>query len=110
MPVTPGNNWFAVRTIYLFGKKQDGTNIFEERVVVFFAHTESVAFAKAEREADVYAGRFKMQWHPLQVAYVQDGDTLIDGYEVWSELYQSSEDLDSFVKSRYQRYEYHPDT
>ncbi len=109
MPVTPGNNWFAIRSIYLFGKKQDGTNIFEERVVVFLADTADEAFAKAEREADRYASLHKMERHPLQVAYVQDGDALIDGYDVWSELYQSSEDLDSFVKSRYERYEYHPD-
>ena len=110
MPVTPENNWFAVRTIYLFGKKQDGTNIFEERVVVFLAGTADDAFAKAEREADLYAGPHKMEHHPLHVAYLQDGDALIDGYEVWSELYQSSEDLDSFVKSRYERYEYQPDS
>ncbi len=109
MPAAPTIRWFGIRTIYLFGKKKDGRNIFEERIVVFSAETADEALEKAVREADDYATVNKLKHHPWQVAYSQDDDPLIDGYEVWSELYESSEDLDSFVKSRYEQYEYHPD-
>ena len=51
MPEAPTLKWFGVRTIYLFGTKQDGTNVFEERVVTFSATTEDEVLAKAEREA-----------------------------------------------------------
>ena len=43
------------------------------------------------------------------MAYEQDGDALIDGYEVWSELFESAESLEEFHQSRYGKYEYHPD-
>ena len=29
--------WYAIRSVYLFGVKEDGTNVFEERVVAFEA-------------------------------------------------------------------------
>ena len=111
MADAPTTNWFGIRTVFLFGQKEDGTNLFEERIVVFSASTEEEAFAKAEREADHYAtaGSRKLEWHPTMEAYYQDGDCLIDGYEVWSEVYESSEDLESFFKSRYEKYNYHPD-
>lgn len=102
--------WFGVRAIYLFGKKKDGTNVFEERVVVFSGHTADEALCKAQQEADVYAKLNQMLRYPTLEAYEQDGDSLIDGYEVWSQLFESTEDLESFVASRYKRYEYHPET
>jgi Domain of unknown function (DUF4288) len=111
MSTAPITRWFGIRTIFLWGKrKNDGLNVFEERVVVFSADTVEDALAKAEREAEEYAAANRMEaQHGLQVAYYQDGDPLIDGYEVWSELYQSSENLESFVQSRYEKYNYHPD-
>ena len=109
MPVEPTINWFGIRTFCHFGKKRDGTNIFEERVVVFSATTVDEAFAKAEREGDQYAADREFERHPWLESYWQDGDPLIDGYEVWSTLYQSSEDLQTFVKSRHEQCEYHPD-
>ena len=109
-PDAPAIKWFAIRTVFLFGQKKDGTNIFEERVVVFSAKTEEEAFAKAEEEAEQYAALNQMEWYPWQIAFNQEGEPLIDGYEVWSELYESSEDLQSFVKSRYEQYEFHPDS
>lgn len=108
-PDNPAVKWFGVRSVYVFGQKKDGTNIFEERVVVFSASTEEEVFAKAEAEAKEYAGAHDMEWHPWQIVFEQEGRPLIDGYEVWSELYESSEDLQSFVKSRYESYEFHPD-
>lgn len=102
--------WFGVRAIYLFGKKKGGTNIFEERIVVFSAHTANEALRKAEQEADRYARQNQMQRHPYLEAYEQDGDPLIDGYEVWSQLFESTENLESFVASRYERYHYRPET
>ncbi len=101
--------WFGVRAVYLFGKKKDGTNIFEERIVVFSGSTADEALGKAEQEADAYARQHQMLRHSTLEAYEQDGDPLIDGYEVWSELFESPEDLQSFVASKYERYDYHRD-
>ena len=109
-PDAPTAKWFGIRTIFLFGQKQDGTNIFEERVVVFSAGTEEEAFSKAEQEAEQYAAANEMEWYPWHIACNLEDAPLIDGYEVWSELLESSDDLQSFVETRYQKYEFHPDT
>jgi hypothetical protein len=101
--------WYGIRSIFLFGRKKDGTNVFEERVVVFSGVTVEQAFAKAKKEAEAYAKGLNMKRHPYMEAYTQDGDTLIDGYEVWSVLYESREPLRSFFKNRYDKYEYHPE-
>jgi len=63
------NNWFAIRATYLFGKKRDGSNIFEERIVVFSARTVEKAFVKAEKEAAKYAKFHNIKLHPLLEAY-----------------------------------------
>ena len=101
--------WFGVRSVFLFGKKKNGSNVFEERIVVFSAKTSEEAFAKAQREAESYAKILKLERHPDMEAYIQDGDNLIDGYEVWSTPYESRENLKAFVKNRYDKYRYHPD-
>ena len=103
------NQWYGIRSVFLFDQKKDGTNVFEERVVVFSGTTVERAFAKAKKEAENYAKVLKMKMYPYMEAYTQDGDALIDGYEVWSVLYESRETLSSFFKTRYQKYEYHPD-
>lgn len=100
--------WFGVRSLYRFGVKPDGTSIFEERVVCFEAEDFDEANDKAHRESKIYAEDGGFEWYPVTVAYEQDGDALIDGYEVWSELYESAESLDSFWQNRYGRFEYHP--
>jgi len=101
--------WFGVRTLFLFGTKSDGTNVFEERVVCFKAASFDEAHVRARAEAVEYAIEHDMDRHPDQVAYEQDGENLKDGYEVWSELFESREDLESFWQNRYGRYEYHPE-
>ena len=50
-----GQLWFGVRAIYHFGTKGDGTNVFEERVVVFCGANSDEAHAKAEAESEEYA-------------------------------------------------------
>jgi len=101
--------WYGIRSVFLFGRKKDGTNVFEERVVVFSGVTVERAFAKAKKEAENYAKVLNMKMYPYMEAYTQDGDDLIDGYEVWSVLYESRETLALFFKTKYQKYEYHPD-
>ena len=109
MSDTPDISWYGIRTVYHFGKKKDGKNLFEERICVFSGASEAEVFEKSQREAQQYSEFHKMAWHPVQEAYLQDGDVLIDGYEVWSEVFEFDGGLDSFVTSRYQRYVYHPD-
>jgi len=101
--------WFAIRSVYLFGQKTDGTNVFEERIVCFEAESADKAHEKARAESLQYAEVNNLEVHPTRDAYEQDGDALIDGYEVWSELHESRESLQEFFANRYGRYEYHPE-
>ena len=86
--------WFAIRTVYHFSTKVDGTNVFEERVVSFEAANFEEAHRKADAESDTYARQNKFIAHPEQSAYQQDGLTQIDGCEIWSELFESRESLE----------------
>ena len=101
--------WFGIRSICLFGKKKDGTNIYEERVLVFSGADENEALEKALTELKEYTKFHKTVGHPWVVGYMQDGDPLIEGYEVWSKLFETKETLDEFWESRYKKYEYFPD-
>lgn len=102
-------DWFGIRTVYHFGKKNDGTNVYEERVCIFSGENDDEAFEKARREADGYAKDLNLIWHFQQEAYIQDGNPLIDGYEVFSELFEFDGDLKTFYEERYTRYTYTPD-
>lgn len=101
--------WFAIRTVYHFGVKSDGMNVFEERVVCFSAQSSEEAHSKASAESDRYAVQNNVVAHPEQSGYRQDGAALVDGYEVWSELFESRDALDEFYANRYGNYEYHPE-
>jgi len=103
--------WYAVRSIFHFRTKEDGKNVFEERIVVFEAENEEQAFKKAEKEAEEYAKNedgADFGIHPNMELYIQDGDPLIDEYEVWSQLFETTENINEFFRNRYERYEYHP--
>lgn len=101
--------WYGVRSVFLLSQKKDGTNVFEERVVVFTGVSVDRAFAKAQKEADRYAKALNVKRHPHMEAYIQDGDPLIDGYEVWSVLYESPAGLGAFYKERYDRCRHRPE-
>lgn len=101
--------WYAIRTVYHFGVKGDGTNVFEERIVSFEASDWPEAHAKAEAESDTYAKDRDLSVHPERSGYEQDGEPLIDGYEIWSELFESPLSLENFYTERYAKYEYHPE-
>ena len=70
--------WFGIRSIYLFGRKKDGTNVFEERVVAFSGRTVAEAFTKARKEADKYARDLKLKRHQQQVAYENTNQQKLD--------------------------------
>lgn len=101
--------WYAIRTIYHFGVRDDGLNVYEERVVSFEAPDWPAAHAKAKAESRKYATDQGFSVHSTQVGYEQDGAPLIDGYELWSELYESDLSLNDFFVERYAKYDYHPD-
>lgn len=101
--------WYAVRTVYHFGIKSDGTNVFEERVVSFEATGWPEAYAKAENESEAYAKENSFVAHPEHSGYEEDGETLLDGYELWSELFEARQTLAEFYAERYTKYEYHPE-
>jgi len=99
--------WIAIRSVYHFGVNKNGINIFEERVVVFEARDFKEAHLKAEKEAENYSKNNGFIVHHEQLAYKQDGSTLIDGYEVWSALYEAPLSLYQFYEEHYDKYLYH---
>lgn len=101
--------WYAIRNVYHFGTKSDGTNVFEERVVCFEAASWPEAHEKAEAESKEYAEANGFTAHSEQYGYEQDGKALIDGYELWSELFESNQTLEQFYEIRYAKYLYHPE-
>lgn len=101
--------WYAIRTVYQFGTKRNGVNVFEERVVCFHAQTWPEAHARAEAEAAEYASENGFTAHSEQYGYKQDGTALVDGYEIWSELFEANANLESFYQARYANFLYTPD-
>ena len=101
--------WYAIRTVYLFGQKADGSNVFEERVVCFQAASWDEANAKADAESSRYAEANGFEAHPEQSGYELDAATLVDGHEVWSEMFQSREDLPAFYRQHYEACAFVPD-
>ena len=98
--------WFGIRCVYLFEARENGTNVFEERVVCFEANSADEAQEKAYIEREAYAKENGFVAHKQQIGYEQDGDALIDGYEVWSELYESNDTLEQFYEKRYRAFQY----
>jgi hypothetical protein len=101
--------WFGVRSLYQFGTKADGTTIFEERIVVFEAETSDEALNRGADEAERYAEENGFEVLSKWDGYEQDGDSLIDGYEVWSQLFEARMSLEEFYATRYARFDYNPD-
>ena len=101
--------WIAVRSVYHFGINKNGINVFEERVVVFQAENFEEAHKKASIESDQYAKDNEFILHAEQISYKQDGEKLIDGYEVWSELFEADLTLKSFYFQRYEKFQYNPE-
>lgn len=95
--------------MYLFGRKSDGTNIFEERIVCFEAGSATEALEKGEAESERYAADNGFVVFPERESYEQDGAPLIDGYEVWSVLLESRDSLADFYAARYAKYDYVPE-
>lgn len=103
----PSRGWFAIRQLFLWGTTDEGLNVFEERIVSF-AGTEEEAYAKATKDADDYAADGGFVVHSQMDGYRQDGEALIDGYEVWSTMYQSPLSLEEFYSGHYEKLAYHP--
>jgi hypothetical protein len=101
--------WYGVRNVYLFGINSNGINVFEERIVSIEAVNDEAAHEKGKIESDLYALENGFESHDEQLVYRQDGDTLIDGYEVWSELYEANLSLDLFYSEKYEKYLYYPE-
>ena len=102
-------HWYGARTVYHFGVSSEGVNVFEERVVCILAKDTEDAHSKAVKESEKYAESNDFEMYPEQVCYRQDGGKLINEYEVWSELFQSTQSLDEFYKERYLKYLYDPE-
>lgn len=101
--------WYAIRNVYHFGTKNDGKNIFEERVVCFTAESVTAAHELAKVESADYAASNNFISHGEQVGYELDPENLMHGHEVWSELFESYDSLDTFYQNRYLNYIYTPD-
>ena len=102
--------WYAIRTVYDFGSKSSGMNVFEERIVCFHASSSDAAHEKAAAESREYERVNGARAHPDRVGYEQYGQSLVDGYELWSELFESTEPLEEVYAHRYSQYEYVPES
>lgn len=101
--------WYGIRSLFLFGQKSDGTNVFEERVVCFRGATLEEAHRKGTEEAQRYALDNGFELYAEQIGYQQDGEGLIDGYEVWSVMYEAQLSLEDFYNEKYAQYRYDPE-
>ncbi|MCC6686906.1 MAG: hypothetical protein IT205_07950 [Fimbriimonadaceae bacterium] len=101
---------YAIRSVYEFGKKKDGSTIFEERVVFFHAETEEKAYALAEQENEEYCATLGFRSHDEMVAYYLDPMDLPNGTELWSELFKFNGTLEECYEAKYKNFEYSPDS
>ena len=101
--------WYAIRTVYQFGQKADGTHVFEERVVAVEADSWEHASAKGDAEAEAYAAENGFEAHPEQIAYELDGAARGDCEELWSDMFQARLSLAAFYAQRYEAYAFVPD-
>jgi hypothetical protein len=75
---------------------------------VFEAASVDEAHAKGDAESDAYAkANSFVAFHELS-SYALDDVGLVDGAEVWSELFEDDCSLPEFYAKRYARFEYHP--
>ena len=102
-------NWYAIRSIYRMGKKRNGKNIFEERIVVFCGKDWDEALEKAAEESKSYSECIQAKAFQMKAGYLQNGEALIDGYEVWSEFNETELDLRSFYATKYSQFKYKPE-
>jgi hypothetical protein len=100
---------YAIRTVYLFGQKADGTNVFEERVVGFAAASWDEANAKGDIESNAYAGANGFEAHPEQAGYELEDTDIADGSELWSEMFEARLSLPDFYRQRYEAFVFVPD-
>ena len=101
--------WYAIRHVFLFDVKQNGTNVFEERIVAIRANSSIEAHEKARKEAKEYARRNNLKINPHSIGYEQDGKKLVDEYELWSELLGSRKSLAQFYSHRYGKCRHRPE-
>ena len=101
--------WFAVRSVFKFGEKSNGKSIYEERIVCFNSGDVDEALAKAESESEAYAKTLGFYVVGDLMAYEQDGEALIDGYELFSQLFESEAAPEEFYRDRYADYRYIPE-
>lgn len=101
--------WFGVRSVYLFGQKSNGTNLFEERIVCFEAATIDDALEQAMSESEQYADEGNFELYPEWTASEYEGNARLDACEVWSAVFEARMSLDEFFDARYTRFEHHPE-
>jgi hypothetical protein len=65
--------------------------------------------SQAKVESERYAADNDFEAFPERIAYEQDGEPLLEGYEVWSEFLESGESLAQFYEARYSKYWYDPE-
>ena len=109
-------DWYGVRSVFHMFMKESGVNVFEERVVCFEAASYEELFEKSAREAERYArgdGSMGASAHPDQISYqidAESGAKLVDGLELWSQLFEFRGTLEEFYSKRYDVYEFDLET
>jgi len=96
---------FAIRSLYTIAIAQDGTYLYEERVVHFSGKTEAEALAKAEMESMDRADHLEIDVYGERLICQIDHLNLADGVELWSDEMQSPLEVDEFYQQKYSRFE-----
>ena len=104
-------SWYSIRTVYRHGAEEDGTNIFEERILLVRATDTASAFARAEAELSLYLKlnpTFERigEWVAFQISFKGD---LGESTEVWSGLSRSHLAPPDYYRARYSSFELGPD-
>jgi hypothetical protein len=95
--------WFAVRMIYEHSRRFK-ERVFEERIVLFQAADVEAVRALALEESAKYLSvnpSFKRSKNIAAFSIGERGSSL-DGQEIWSHLLVAPQNLEEFVRQRYE--------
>jgi hypothetical protein len=103
--------WYSIRSVYLHGQDDDGTNTFEERIVLYHGEDEESVFERAKVDSKRYLEinptfRRIGEWDMFRI---NSDDDNLNAVEVWSCLSSSEWPSSEFYERRYTSLEVQPD-
>ena len=99
-------SWFAVRTLFCHSKSKMGKAIYEEKITLYLAAGINEAQQLAESDANQYVelNNGFSQLKTYEIFVLGHDDSRLDKHEVWSTLLEGPEDIDTFVREKYNNF------